>query len=85
MDLSFGDIFQSEFLGTAMLTLLGCGVVATAILSRSKGLGGGWLLINFGWGLGVFAGVFPSGAHLNPVKAIGAQDLIDAVKAAAAK
>ncbi|MTD16477.1 aquaporin family protein [Nakamurella sp. YIM 132087] len=52
-----------------MLLLLGCGVVATAILKSSKGEGGGWLLINFGWGLGVFAGVyvaFPTGAHLNP-------------------
>ena len=52
-----------------MLLLLGCGVVATAILRDSKGFGGGWLLINFGWGLGVFMGVyvaFPSGAHLNP-------------------
>ena len=39
-----------------MLLLLGCGVVATAILKGSKGEGGGWLLINFGWGLAVFAG-----------------------------
>jgi glycerol uptake facilitator protein len=64
-----GQIFLYETLGTAMLLLLGCGVVATAILRDSKGFGGGWLLINFGWGLGVFAGVyvaFPSGAHLNP-------------------
>ena len=44
-------------------------LVATAILKGSKGEGGGWLLINFGWGLAVFAGVyvaFRSGAHLNP-------------------
>jgi len=64
-----GQIFISEFTGTAMLLLLGCGVVATAILKGSKGEGGGWLLINFGWGLAVFAGVyvaFRSGAHLNP-------------------
>lgn len=74
MDLSFGDIFLNEFLGTGMLLLLGCGVVATAILDRSKGLGGGWLLINFGWGIGVFAGVyvaFESGAHLNPAVTLG--------------
>lgn len=67
--LTNGQIFLYETLGTAMLLLLGCGVVATAILRDSKGFGGGWLLINFGWGLGVFAGVyvaFPSGAHLNP-------------------
>ena len=67
--LTNGQIFLYETLGTAMLLLLGCGVVATAILRDSKGFGGGWLLINFGWGLGVYAGVyvaFPSGAHLNP-------------------
>ncbi|TDC47329.1 aquaporin family protein [Jiangella ureilytica] len=72
--MSFGDIFLNEFLGTGMLLLLGCGVVATAILDRSKGLGGGWLLINFGWGIGVFAGVyvaFESGAHINPAVTLG--------------
>jgi len=69
LDISNGEIFISEVTGTAMLLLLGCGVVATAILKGSKGEGGGWLLINFGWGLAVFAGVyvaFRSGAHLNP-------------------
>ena len=67
--LSLGHIFVYETLGTALLLLLGCGVVATAILRNSKGDGGGWLLINFGWGIGVFVGVyaaFPTGAHLNP-------------------
>jgi len=58
-----------ETMGTALLLLLGCGVVATAILKGSKGENGGWLLITFGWGLGVFVGVyvaFPTGGHLNP-------------------
>lgn len=61
-------------MGTAMLLLLGCGVVANAILPKTKGFNGGWLLINFGWGLGVFAGVFvaaKSGAHLNPAVTLG--------------
>ena len=69
LDISNGEIFVSEVTGTAMLLVLGCGVVATAILKGSKGEGGGWLLINFGWGLAVYAGVyvaFRSGAHLNP-------------------
>jgi len=64
-----GHIFLYETLGTMMLLLLGCGVVATAILKGSKGENGGWLLITFGWGLGVYVGVyvaFPTGAHLNP-------------------
>ena len=66
---TYGQIFLYETLGTMMLLLFGCGVVATAILATSKGLGGGWLLINFGWGIGVYAGVyvaFPSSAYLNP-------------------
>jgi glycerol uptake facilitator protein len=67
--LSNGQIFLQEMLGTMMLLLLGCGVVANVVLKGTKGNGGGWLLINFGWGLGVFVGVyvaFKSGAHLNP-------------------
>ena len=50
-------IFLYEIAGTAMLTLLGGGVVANVVLGKTKGNGGGWLLINFGWGLAVFAGV----------------------------
>ncbi|MDO5663058.1 MAG: MIP/aquaporin family protein [Brachybacterium sp.] len=69
-----GTILLHEIAGTAMLVLLGVGVVANALLVKTKGLGGGWLLINFGWGLGVFAGVFVafgSGAHLNPAVTFG--------------
>ncbi len=67
--LTNGQIFLYETLGTGILLLLGAGVVACAILRDSKGFGGGWLLINFGWGLAVYMGVyvaFPTGAHLNP-------------------
>jgi glycerol uptake facilitator protein len=74
MTYTVGQEFLSELVGTAMLLLLGGGVVATAILTKSKGLGGGWLLINFGWGLAVFAGVsvsYASGAHLNPAVTVG--------------
>lgn len=66
--------FWSEVLGTATLILLGAGVVANVVLPKTKGFNGGWLLINFGWGLAVFAGVFvafKSGAHLNPAVTIG--------------
>jgi len=57
-----------------MLLLLGAGVVANAVLAKTKGNGGGFLMINFGWGLAVFAGVtvsYASGAHLNPAVTIG--------------
>lgn len=69
-----GTIVLHEIAGTAMLLLLGVGVVANATLTRTKGHGGGWLLINFGWGLGVFSGVyvaFSTGGHLNPAVTIG--------------
>jgi glycerol uptake facilitator protein len=62
--------YLAEFIGTAILILLGNGVVANVVLSRTKGQGGGWLLIASGWGMGVFAAVACvgkySGAHINP-------------------
>ncbi|WP_235861506.1 MIP/aquaporin family protein [Tersicoccus phoenicis] len=61
-------------LGTMLLLLLGCGVVANVALAGTKGSGGGFLMVNFGWGLGVFAGVFAaaaSGAHLNFAVTLG--------------
>ena len=72
--MSLGTVFISEVVGTAILLLLGCGVVANVALTKSKGAGGGFLLVNFGWGIGVFAGVyaaFRSGAHLNPAITVG--------------
>jgi len=71
---SLGEVFVSEVLGTGTLLLLGGGVVANVLLNKSKGKDGGWLLINFGWGLAVMAGVFmayKSGAHLNPAVTLG--------------
>ncbi|UNX56485.1 aquaporin family protein [Georgenia sp. TF02-10] len=68
------QIFLHEAGGTAMLILLGAGVVANNILPRTKGFGGGWLMVNFGWGLAVFAGVFAAydtGAHINPAVTVG--------------
>src|SRR3546814_4681964 len=73
-DVNLGFYFLSEMVGTAMLLLLGAGVVANVVLARTKGNGGGWLLINWGWGLAVFAGVLVSaysGAMINPAVSIG--------------
>lgn len=74
VELNLGLIFLSELVGTAMLVLLGCGVVANVALIRNKGFGGGFLMVNFGWGLAVFAGVivsYASGAHINPAVTLG--------------
>jgi glycerol uptake facilitator protein len=68
-----GTIFLSELVGTAMLLTLGGGVVANVALTKSKGFNGGTLMVNFGWGLAVFAGIavsYKSGAHLNPAVSI---------------
>lgn len=71
---SLGLVFLSETVGTAILLLLGGGVVANAILPKTKGHAGGFLMINFGWGFAVMAGAIvgnASGANLNPAVTIG--------------
>ena len=72
--MTLATIFLSETVGTAMLLLLGAGVVANNILPKNKGEGTGFLMVNFGWGLAVFAGVlvsYKSGGHLNPAVTLG--------------
>ena len=67
-------IFLSEAVGSMLLILLGCGVVANTALTKSKGQGTGFLFVNWGWGLAVFVGVIASaksGGHLNPAVTIG--------------
>ena len=68
------SIFLSEFIGTALLILLGNGVVANVVLNKTKGNSSGWIVIAFGWAIAVFVGVFMaaknSGAHLNPAVSI---------------
>ncbi|MBN8423214.1 aquaporin family protein [Microbacterium esteraromaticum] len=74
MDVNLGLYFLSEMVGTGMLVLLGCGVVANVALAKTKGNAGGFLMVNWGWGLAVFAGVLVSaysGAILNPAVGIG--------------
>lgn len=62
--------FIAELAGTALIIVFGGGVVANVILSQTKGNNSGWIVITFGWAIGVFTGVFVaapfSGAHLNP-------------------
>lgn len=62
--------FVAELIGTFFLILLGCGVVANVLLSKTNGNGGGYIVITTGWAMAVFIGVVIaapySGAHLNP-------------------
>jgi len=66
--------FLAEFIGTTMLIVLGDGVVANVILSKTKGYNGGLIAITVGWAMAVFVGVYTaaaaSGAHLNPAVTI---------------
>jgi glycerol uptake facilitator protein len=69
------SIYGAETIGTALLILLGDGVVAAVLLSHSKAENGGWIVITWGWAIGVMVGVFAanqfSGAQLNPAVTLG--------------
>ena len=69
------SIFGAEAIGTALLILLGDGVVAAVLLSKSKAENSGWIVITWGWAMGVMVGIFAvgqySGAHLNPAVTLG--------------
>jgi glycerol uptake facilitator protein len=67
--------FLGEFIGTALLIIMGCGVVANVLLSKTKGNNSGLIVIAFGWGMAVFLGVYAStklggSGHLNPAVTI---------------
>jgi glycerol uptake facilitator protein len=67
--------FTAELIGTALLILMGDGVVANVLLNKSKGQNAGWIVVATGWGLGVGLAVYCvgsfSGAHLNPAVTLG--------------
>jgi glycerol uptake facilitator protein len=67
--------FLGEFIGTAILIIMGDGVVANVVLNKTKGSGSGWIVITFGWAMAVFIGVYAatkmgSLGHLNPAVTI---------------
>lgn len=84
----WATILLSEFIGTALLILLGNAVVSNVVLKNTKGHNSGWIVIAAGWGFAVmFAALISTaaGAHLNPAvsimliiaKAISGSDVID--------
>ena len=83
------SIFGAEVIGTAILILLGDGVVAAVLLAHSKAENSGWIVITFGWGMAVMVGVFAvgqfSGAQSEPggdagVRVIGNTEWSDVPK-----
>ena len=66
--------FLAELVGTAILVMLGDGVVANVVLQRTKGHNSGWIVITAGWAFGVTVAVYCvnriSGAHINPAVTI---------------
>lgn len=73
MDVGFAQ-YVAEFFGTMTLLIFGVGVVAGVVLKGTKSNGSGWIVITFGWGLGVAMAVYAtgwiSGAHINPAVTI---------------
>jgi glycerol uptake facilitator protein len=69
------NVYLAEFIGTALMILLGNGVVANVVLKGTKGNSSGWIVITTAWALAVFVGVVVagpySGAHLNPIVTLG--------------
>ncbi|MGZ8581807.1 MAG: MIP/aquaporin family protein [Actinomycetota bacterium] len=71
------QMFLGEVVGTALLVLLGDGVVAGVLLNKSKAQNSGWVVITWAWAMAVFVGVLGSIAvsggvgHINPAVTIG--------------
>ena len=74
--------FIPEFVGTAILIILGAGVVANVVLNKTKGNNSGWIVITFGWAMAVYMGASASLAlggsgHLNPAVTIAMSAMTD--------
>src|SRR5689334_13448014 len=67
--------FWAELIGTMLLVLLGNGVVANHLLTKTKGHNGGWMIIAAGWGFALCVALYvtgwASGGHFNPAVTLG--------------
>jgi glycerol uptake facilitator protein len=69
-------MFLGEVVGTAVLVLIGDGVVAGVLLNKSKAQNSGWVVITWAWAMAVVFGVLASIAvtdgigHINPAVTI---------------
>ena len=68
-------IYLAEMIGTAILVLLGDGVVANVVLNKTKGNNSGWIVITVGWACAVLIPALMFGrisnAHFNPALTLG--------------
>lgn len=66
--------FLGEVFGTMILIIFGGGVVAGVVLKHSKAEASGWIVVTFGWAMGVAMAIYAvgqfSGAHINPAVTI---------------
>lgn len=69
------NVYIAEFVGTAILALLGTGSVANVSLKGSMAKDVGWVFIPFAWGFAVAFAVYAigqfSGGHINPAVTLG--------------
>ncbi|WP_338983743.1 MIP/aquaporin family protein [Spiroplasma endosymbiont of Othius punctulatus] len=71
------NLILTELFGTALLIILGNGIVANVVLKGTKGNNAGWLSITIGWGFAVtvaalISSAFAGGAGwLNPAVTLG--------------
>jgi len=69
--------FLGEFVGTLILIFMGDGVVANALLKKSKAEGSGWIVLTGGWCFAVMAAIFAAtacgsrDANINPAVTLG--------------
>ncbi|WP_338976429.1 aquaglyceroporin Gla [Lactococcus petauri] len=74
MDYSWTVKYLTEFIGTALLLILGNGAVANVELKGTKAFGKSWLIIAWGYGLGVMLPAVALGnvtAQINPAFTLG--------------
>lgn len=75
MTYALGVRLAAEFIGTAIMIVLGNGAVANVDLKGTKGNGSDWMLIAVGYGCGVLIPALMfgsiSGNHINPAFTLG--------------
>jgi Glycerol uptake facilitator and related permeases (Major Intrinsic Protein Family) len=75
MDITWMTKYITEFIGTAILLILGNGAVANVDLKGTKGNASGWMTIAWGYGMGVMIPALMngnvSGNHINPAFTLG--------------